>query len=128
MSVDYALQKRAGEAAKGFDKVAAELDRLAVKIAGLQEAIWQCNMQELGLVADLDTIVYYNDVTAARFKHVRKEAEKLRKVRMKSLEELAKARAKAAELRTKCEMMSYRQGELLWDAKIEAVKKRKWKS
>lgn len=128
MSVDYALQKRAGEAAKGFDKVAAELDRLAVKIAGLQEAIWQCNMQELSLVADLDTIVYYNDVTAARFKHVRKEAEKLRKVRMKSLEELAKARAKAAELRTKCEMMSYRQGELLWDAKIEAVKKRKWKS
>lgn len=128
MSLDYALQKRAGEAAKGFDKVAAELDRLAVKIAGLQEAIWQCNMQELGLVADLDTIVYYNDVTAARFKHVRKEAEKLRKVRMKSLEELAKARAKAAELRTKCEMMSYRQGELLWDAKIEAVKKRKWKS
>ena len=33
MSVDYALQKRAGEAAKGFDKVAAELDRLAVELS-----------------------------------------------------------------------------------------------
>jgi hypothetical protein len=128
MSVDYALQKRAGEASKGFDKVAAELDGLAVKIADLQQQIWQCNMQELSLVADLDTIVYYNDVTAARFKHVKKEAEKLRKTRMKALEELAKARARADELRIKCEMTSYRQGELLWDAKIEAVKKRKWKS
>ena len=128
MSVDYALQRRSGEAAKGFDKLAVDLDMLAVKIAGLQEAVWQCNMQELSLIADLDTIVYYNDVTAARFKHVRKEAEKLRKARMKALEELARARAKAAELRIRCEMTSYRQGELLWDAKIEAVKKRKWKS
>jgi hypothetical protein len=35
-------------------------------------------------------------------------------------------RARHSELRTKCEVISYRQGELLWDSRLEAVKKRKW--
>jgi hypothetical protein len=71
-------------------------------------------------------VVYYNDVAASRYKHIKKQVKQLREVRNKALEELIKLRTRLAELQTRSEIMSYRQGELLLDTKLEAVRKRKW--
>lgn len=52
--------------------------------------------------------------------------KQLREIRAKALEELVKLRTRLVELQTKSEITSYRQGELLLDSKLEAVRKRKW--
>jgi predicted nuclease with TOPRIM domain len=121
------LYKKASNAAKGFDKVAAEIDTLSEQAASLEQQILQCNSEELDMISGFDEmVVYYNDVAASRYKHIKKQAKQLREVRNKALEELVKLRTRLAELETRSEIMSYRQGELLLDTKLEAVRKRKW--
>jgi len=127
MSHDF--QKKAGQAAKGFDRVAAELDTLSEKVRDFEEQVARCNSEELGLVYGFDEmVVYYNDVAASRYKRIQKQVKQLREIRMKALEELVKLRTRLAELETKGEIVSYRQGELLLDARLEAVRKRKWEA
>jgi len=125
--MDHELYKKAGQAAKGFDRVAAELDTLGEKADELERRIMLCNSKELELVSGFDEmVVYYNDVAASRFKQIKREVKQLREIRAKALEELVKLRTRIAELQTKNEITSYRQGELLLDFKLEEVKKRKW--
>lgn len=67
--MDRDLYKKAGHAAKGFDKIAAELDTLSERAANLEQQILLCNSKELDLVSGFDEmVVYYNDVAASRFK------------------------------------------------------------
>ncbi len=126
--MNHELQKRAGQSSKGFEKIAAELDLLSAKITSLEQEVSRCNKEEPDLVLGFDEMVvqHYNDVASARLKRIAKEIKQLREARVKALEELARLRARHSELRTKCEVISYRQGELLWDSRLEAVKKRKW--
>jgi prefoldin subunit 5 len=125
--MNHELQKRADQSSKGFEKVAAELDLLSEKITSLEQQVSRCNKEEPDLVLEFDEmVVYYNDIASARLKRIAKEIKQLREARVKALEELARLRARHSELRTKCEVISYRQGELLWDSRLEAVKKRKW--
>ncbi len=125
--MDRDLYKKAGQAAKGFDKVAVELDALRERAADLEQKILLCNSKELDLVSGFDEmVVYYNDVAASRFKQIKKDVKQLREIRAKALEELIKLKTRLAELQTKSEITSYRQGELLLDSKLEAVRKRKW--
>ena len=125
--MDRDLYKKAGQAAKGFDKIVAELDTLSERAADLEQQILLCNSKELDLVSGFDEmVVYYNDVAASRFKQIMKDVRQLREIRAKALEELIKLRTRLAELQTKSEITSYRQGELLLDSKLEAVRKRKW--
>jgi prefoldin subunit 5 len=125
--MNHELQKRAGQSSKGFEKLAAELDLLSEKITSLEQEVSRCNKEEPDLVLGFDEmVVHYNDVASARLKWIAKEIKQLREARVKALEELTRLRARHSELRTKCEVISYRQGELLWDSRLEAVKKRKW--
>jgi prefoldin subunit 5 len=126
--MNHELQKRAGQSSKGFEKIAAELDLLSAKITSLEQEVSRCNKEEPDLVLGFDEMVvqHYNDVASARLKRIAKEIKQLREARVKALEELTRLRARHSELRTKCEVISYRQGELLWDSRLEAVKKRKW--
>jgi prefoldin subunit 5 len=126
--MNHELQKRAGQSSKGFEKIAAELDLLNEKITSLEQQVSRCNKEEPDLVLGFDEMVvqHYNDVASARLKQIAKEIKHLREARVNALEELARLRARHSELRTKCEVISYRQGELLWDSRLEAVKKRKW--
>jgi chromosome segregation ATPase len=122
------LQKKSDEAGKGFHRVAQELDRLNESASALREDIERCDREEQGLVSGFDEqVVYYNNVTANRYKHIRKEIKELRKKRVKALEELSRQRSKISELETQCEILAYRQGEVCWDSKLEAIKSRKWK-
>jgi hypothetical protein len=61
-------------------------------------------------------------------KELQKRVKELRKKRIEDLEELAKIRPRIRTLESKCELFSYRQGELLWESRMQAVKKRKWKA
>jgi prefoldin subunit 5 len=126
--MNHELQKRAGQSSKGFEKIAAELDLLSAKITSLEQEVSRCNKEEPDLVLGFEEMVvqHYNDVASARLKRIAKEIKQLREARVKALEELTRLRARHSELRTKCEVISYRQGELLWDSRLEAVKKRKW--
>lgn len=122
------LQKKSDEAGKGFHRIAQELDRLNESASALREEIRRCDREEQDLVSGFDEqVVYYNGVTATRYKHIRKEIKELRKKRGKALEELSRQRSKISELKTRCEMLAYRQGEVFWDSKLDAVKSRKWK-
>jgi len=121
------LNKKAGHAAKGFDKVAAEIDTVSEQVASLESQILECNSAELSMISGFDEmVVYYNDVAASRYKHIKKQAKQLRETRMKALTELIKLKMRLAELVIRSEIMSYRQGELLLDTKLETVRKRKW--
>jgi prefoldin subunit 5 len=126
--MNHELQKRADQSSKGFEKIAAELDLLSAKITSLEQEVSRCNKEEPDLVLGFEEMVvqHYNDVASARLKRIAKEIKQLREARVKALEELTRLRARHSELRTKCEVISYRQGELLWDSRLEAVKKRKW--
>ena len=122
------LQKKSDEEGKGFHRIAQELDKLNESASALQEEIERCGREEQGLVSGFDEqVVYYNDVTATRYKHIRKEIKELRKKRAKALEELSKQRSKISELRTQSEILAYRQGEVCWDSRLESIKARKWK-
>jgi hypothetical protein len=125
--MDNDLYKKAGNAAKGFDKVAAEIDTLSEQAANLEQQILQCNSSELSMISGFDEmVVYYNDIAASRYKVIKKQTKQLRELRMKALEELIKLRTRLADLETRSEILSYRQGELLLDTRLEAVRKRKW--
>lgn len=114
---------------KDVDKVAAELDLLRERASDLQEEIRQCDAAEMTMIYDFERwIVYYNDVAASRMKELNKRVKDLRKKRAEALEELAKIRPKISLLESKCELLSYRQGELFWESMIQRVKTRKWKA
>jgi uncharacterized protein (DUF3084 family) len=135
ISVDYRrrkdlseLRKKSGHIGKDVDKVAAELDSLRESASALREEIRQLDSAEMVLISDFDRwIVYYNDVAASRMKELQKRIKEIRKRRTEALEELAKIRPKISILESKCEMLSYRQGELYWESRMQEVKGRKWK-
>ena len=123
------LHKKSGHIGREVDKVAAELDLLKEKEALLQENMRQCDAAEMSIISDFDRwIVYYNDVAASRMKEVQKRVKELRKRRTESIEELAKIRPRICLLESRCELLSYRQGEVLCECRMQGVKKRKWKA
>jgi prefoldin subunit 5 len=136
ISVEYRRQKDVAELKKksshvggGFDKVAAELDQLRAKESGLQEEIRQCDAAEMIMISDFDKwIVYYNEVAASRMKELQKRVKELRKRRTEAMEELTKIRPKICLLETKCAVLSYKQGEVYWESRLQNVKERKWKA
>lgn len=127
---DFAeLRKKSSQIGREVDKAAAELDSLKEREASLHEELKQCDSAEMGMISDFDRwIVYYNDVAASRMKELQKRVKELRKKRAEDLEELAKIRPKICALESRCELFSYRQGELLWESRMQGVKKRKWKA
>lgn len=123
------LRKRSNKASKDVDKLAADLDMLRGKESDLLEEIQICDDEEMSLIYDFDKwIVYYNKVAESRMKEVQKRVKELRKKRMQRLGELTKVRTRICALESKCETLSYKQGEILWEGRIHAVKKRKWKA
>ncbi|HXV45807.1 MAG TPA: hypothetical protein VD736_03955 [Nitrososphaera sp.] len=81
------------------------------------------------MIYDFDRwIVYYNDVAASRMKELQKRVKEIRKRRAEAMEELAKIRPKVSLLESRCEALSYRQGELYWENRMQGVKGRKWKA
>lgn len=127
---DFAeLRKKSHQLGKEVDKAAAELDSLKEKEASLQEEVRQCDAGEMEMIADFDKwIVYYNDVAASRMKELQRRVKDLRKKRAEDLEELAKIRPRISALESRCVILSYRQGELVWESRMQGVKKRKWKA
>jgi chromosome segregation ATPase len=136
ISIEYRRQKEAGELrkksshiGKEVDKVAGELDSLKEQASSLQEEIRRCDSAEMVMIADFDRwIVYYNEVAASRMKELQKKVKEIRKRRAECLEELAKIRPKISLLESRCEALSYRQGELRWESMMQGVKGRKWKA
>lgn len=123
------LRKKSSQIGKEVDKVAADLDMLREKESQLLEEIRQCDAEEMSLISDFDKwIVYYNDVAASRMKELQKRVKELRKRRMEHLDELGKILPKISLLESKCKMLSYMQGEVLWESRMQGVKKRKWKT
>jgi chromosome segregation ATPase len=123
------LRKRSSQIGKEVDKLAAELDMLMEKESELLEEIRRCDAEEMSLISDFDKwIVYYNEVAASRMKELQKRVKELRKKRVEGIEELGKIRTRICVLESKCEMMSYRQGEIMWESKMQGVKKRRWKA
>jgi len=45
-----------------------------------------------------------------------------------SVKELAKTRSRVSVLESRCEILSYRQGEISWESRLQGVKERKWKA
>lgn len=122
-------RKKSSQIGKEVDKVAADLDMLKEKESQLLEEIRHCDAEEMNLISDFDKwIVYYNDVAASRMKELQKRVKELRKRRIGDMEELTKLRPRICLLESKCEMLSYRQGELMWESRMQGVKNRKWKA
>jgi chromosome segregation ATPase len=122
------LRKKSAHAGKDIDKVAAELDSLKERASKLQEEIRQLDSAEMVMISDFDRwIVYYNDVAASRLKELQKRVKEIRKKRAEAMEDLAKIRPKVSLLESRCEALSYRQGELYWESRMQWVKGRKWK-
>jgi prefoldin subunit 5 len=122
------LRKKSGHIGKDVDKLAAELDLLRDRAAELQEEIRQLDSAEMVMISDFDRwIVYYNDVAASRMKELQKRVKEIRKRRAAALEELAELRPKISFLESRCEVLSYRQGELYWESRMQAVKERRWR-
>jgi hypothetical protein len=123
------LRKKSSHIGKEVDRVAADLDMLKEKKSQLLEEIRQCDAEEMSLISDFDKwIVYYNDVAASRMKELQKRVKELRKRRIGDMEELTKIGPRICLLESRCEMLSYRQGELVWESRMQGVKKRKWKA
>jgi uncharacterized protein (DUF3084 family) len=123
------LRKKSSQIGREVDKVAAELDLLREKESTLQEEVRQCDSAEMTMISDFDKwIVYYNDVAASRMKELQRRVKEVRKKRLEDLEELARIRPKICLLESRCELLSYRQGELMWESRMQGVKKRKWKA
>jgi uncharacterized coiled-coil DUF342 family protein len=123
------LRKKSNRIAGDFDKVASELDKLKEIESGLQDEMRQCDSTEMTMVYDFDRwIVYYNDIAASRMKELQKKVKQLRKRRAEILEELAKIRPKICLLESRCAVLSYQQGEVYWESKLQSVKGRKWKA
>ena len=123
------LRKKSAHAGKDVDKLAAELDSLKERASELQEEIRQLDSAEMVMIYDFDRwIVYYNDVADSRMKELQKRVKEIRKRRAEAMEELAKMRPKVSLLESRCEALSYRQGELYWESRMQWVKGRKWKA
>ena len=123
------LRKKSAHAGKDVDKLAAELDSLKERASGLQEEIRQLDSAEMVMIYDFDRwIVYYNDVAASRMKELQKRVKEIRKRRTEALADLAKIGPKVSLLEWRCEALSYRQGELYWESRMQWVKVRKWKA
>lgn len=123
------LRKKSSHLGKDVDKVAAEMDSLKEQESYLQEEIRQLDSAEMVLISDFDRwIVYYNDIAASRMKELQKRTKQIRKRRAEALEELAKLRPKISVLESRCQALSYMQGELYWESRMQSVKSRKWKS
>jgi prefoldin subunit 5 len=122
------LQKESNQIGKDVDKVAAELDSLNEKAFELKEEIRQLDSAEMVMISGFDKwIVYYNDVAASRMKELQKRVGDIRKRREEALKELADIRPKISLLESRCEVLSYKQGELRWESRLQGVKERKWK-
>jgi chromosome segregation ATPase len=123
------LRKKSSQIGREVDKLAAELDSLKEKTYSLQEEIRRYDAAEMVMISDFDRwIVYYNEVAASRMKELQKKLKEIRKRRTAALEELAKTRPKVSMLESKCEILSYRQGEISWESRLQGVKGRKWKA
>jgi uncharacterized protein (DUF3084 family) len=123
------LRKKSGHIGRDVDKVAAELDSLKEKASAMQEEIRQCDSAEMTMISDFDRwIVYYNEVAASRMKELQKRVKELRKRRAEALEELTKIKPKISLLELRCEVLSYKQGELRWESMMQGVKGRRWKA
>lgn len=123
------LRKKSSQVGREVDKLAAELDSLKEKACSLQEEIRQYDSAEMTLISDFDRwIVYYNEVAASRMKELQKRVKEIRKRRTAALEELAKTRPRISVLESRCEILSYRQGEISWEGRLQGVKERKWKA
>ena len=123
------LKKKSGHVSGGFEKVAAELDQLREKEVSLQEEIRLCDAAEMTMISDFDKwIVYYNEVAASRMKELQKRVKELRKRRTQTIEELEKIRPKICLLELRCAVLSYKQGEVYWESRLQNVKERKWKA
>lgn len=123
------LRKKSNQIGREVAKMAAELDLLKERIFSFQEEVRRCDAAEMRLISDFDKwIVYYNEVAASRMKELEKRIREIRKKRAAALEELAKARPKVSLLESKCEVLSYKQGEVNWENRLQSVKGRKWKA
>ena len=122
------LRKKAKHVEGDFDKVASELDKLKSVEYDLQNEMLGCDSTEMTMIYDFDRwIVYYNDVAASRLKELQKKVKEIRKRRAEILKELTRLRPKICMLESKCAALSYKQGELYWENRLQSVKKRKWK-
>jgi hypothetical protein len=122
------LRKKSAHISKEVDKLATELDQLRERESLLQEEIRQCDAAEMSMIADFDKwIVYYNDVASSRMKEIQKRVKEVRKKRSQDIEELAKIQPRICLLECQCKSLSYRQGEIMWENRMQGVKKRKWK-
>lgn len=122
------LKKKSIHAGGDFDKIAADLDHLREKEFDLQEEARRCDAAEMTMISDFDKwIVYYNEVAASRMKELQKRVKQLRKRRVETLEELAKIRPKICILESRSAALSYKQGEIYWESKLQKVKERKWR-
>lgn len=126
---DFAeLHKKSTHISKDVDKLATELDQLRERESLLQEEIRQCDAAEMSMISDFDKwIVYYNDVASSRMKEIQKRVKEVRKKRSQDIEELAKIQPRICLLESQCKSLSYRQGEIMWENRMQGVKKRKWK-
>ena len=123
------LSKQSGQLGRETAKVASDLDLLKEKEGLLLENLRQCDAEEMSMISEFDKwIVYFNDVAKSRMKEVQRRVKELRKQRAESIGELAKIRPRICLLESRCVLLSYKQGEILWESMIQDVKKRKWKA
>ncbi len=126
---DSELRKKSSQMGREVDKLAAELDSLKEKASSLQEEIRQCDAAEMAMISDCDRwIAYYNEVAVSRIKELQKRVKEIRKCRTVALEELAKTRPRISMLESRCEILSYRHGEIGWESRLQGVEERKWKA
>jgi FtsZ-binding cell division protein ZapB len=121
------LKKKSSHVDKDFAEIVAELDHLREREFDLKEEIRQCDAAEMTVISDFDEwIVYYNEVAASRMKVLQKRVKEIRKRRAEILKETLKIRPKICLLESRCTALSYKQGEVYWESKLQSVKGRKW--
>ena len=122
----YRLVQESNKVCKGLYHIAEELDYLKEKDSAIQSEVKQLTLAECYLINELgdDLVSHYNDVIKPRFDLVKKKVAMLREKRNLALEDLLKIRTRRAELEVKTEMLAYRQGEVCWDGRLDALKRR----
>jgi len=113
--------KRSIEVSKGFDKFANELDILKEREDILLRIVKDCTNKERELVITFEQEFQgnYDKVVEIRLKKLKKELKLLRKTRTGKLEMLVKERAKIKRTETIIENLSYKQGEVYFDFRLE---------
>lgn len=112
--------------AKEFDRLANELDFLIVEENTLLQTIKDCTDKERSLVVGFEqdfSGAIFDNVANARLKHVKKEIKHGRAARKKALEELIEIKSKVAKVKARIEMESFKQGDIYFDFRIDAVAK-----